>query len=149
MAVNRDTNFLAILERAQTLQKERPKRAYGNLLEAIGTNDLARYFQFPEAKNESILILRPQPIAARSGWPHPAGDRFKRRYFLLLRMETNRLAGASDVSTALSQAVEVLRKRVDKFGVAEPVIQPAGSDRILVELPGLFGIGKDKHDHQA
>jgi SecD/SecF fusion protein len=33
--------------------------------------------------------------------------------------------------------VEVLRRRVDKFGVAEPLIQPEGNDRILVQLPGL------------
>ena len=52
-------------------------------------------------------------------------------------MDTNRLANASDASTALSHAVEVLRKRVDKFGVAEPLIQPEGNDRILVQLPGL------------
>ncbi len=31
----------------------------------------------------------------------------------------------------------MLRKRVDKFGVAEPIIQPAGNNRILVQLPGL------------
>jgi SecD/SecF fusion protein len=52
-------------------------------------------------------------------------------------MDTNQLAKATDSSTALSHAVEVLRKRVDKFGVAEPVIQPEGNDRILVQLPGL------------
>ena len=55
----------------------------------------------------------------------------------LVSMDTNRLAKATDASTALSHAVEVLRKRVDKFGVAEPLIQPEGSDRILVQLPGL------------
>jgi SecD/SecF fusion protein len=33
--------------------------------------------------------------------------------------------------------VEVLRKRVDRFGVAEPLIQPEGADTILVQLPGL------------
>ena len=26
----------------------------------------------------------------------------------------------------ISQAIEVLRKRVDKFGVAEPILQPSG-----------------------
>ena len=52
-------------------------------------------------------------------------------------MKTNELAQGSDVSGALSEAVEVLRKRVDKFGVAEPVIQTEGADRILVMLPGL------------
>jgi len=35
------------------------------------------------------------------------------------------------------QAVEVIRKRVDQFSVSEPVITPQGSDRILVQIPGL------------
>jgi SecD/SecF fusion protein len=37
----------------------------------------------------------------------------------------------------VDQAVEVIRKRVDKLGTAEPVIAPAGPDRILVQIPGL------------
>jgi SecD/SecF fusion protein len=37
----------------------------------------------------------------------------------------------------LDQAVEVIRKRVDYFGVGEPVITPVGNDRILVQIPGL------------
>jgi SecD/SecF fusion protein len=35
------------------------------------------------------------------------------------------------------QAVEVIRKRVDEFGVSEPVITKQGSDHILVQIPGL------------
>jgi SecD/SecF fusion protein len=35
------------------------------------------------------------------------------------------------------QAVEVIRKRIDTFGVSEPVISPQGEDRILVQIPGL------------
>src|SRR2546423_6022837 len=37
----------------------------------------------------------------------------------------------------LDQAVEVIRKRIDVFGVSEPVISPVGNDRILVQIPGL------------
>jgi SecD/SecF fusion protein len=37
----------------------------------------------------------------------------------------------------VEQAVEVIRKRVDTLGTAEPVIAPAGADRILVQIPGL------------
>jgi preprotein translocase subunit SecD len=39
--------------------------------------------------------------------------------------------------TALKQAVETIRNRVDKFGVMEPVILTKGEDRITVQLPGL------------
>jgi SecD/SecF fusion protein len=35
------------------------------------------------------------------------------------------------------KAIEVIRKRVDQFGVSEPVITKDGSDRILVQIPGL------------
>src|SRR6059036_187344 len=37
----------------------------------------------------------------------------------------------------LEQAVEVIRKRVDYFGASEPIISPVGTDRILVQIPGL------------
>jgi len=39
--------------------------------------------------------------------------------------------------STLEQAVEVIRKRVDEFGVSEPIITPQGNDRILVQIPGL------------
>jgi preprotein translocase subunit SecD len=38
---------------------------------------------------------------------------------------------------AVSQAVETIRNRVDEFGVAEPLIARQGTDRILVQLPGI------------
>jgi SecD/SecF fusion protein len=37
----------------------------------------------------------------------------------------------------LEQAVEVIRKRVDQYGVSEPIITPQGKDRILVQIAGL------------
>ncbi len=40
-------------------------------------------------------------------------------------------------SEALDRAVTVVRNRVDQFGVAEPVVQKVGDDRIIVELPGI------------
>lgn len=46
-------------------------------------------------------------------------------------------AGAEVSKTAQEQAVEVIRSRVDKFGVGEPVISPVGTDQILVQIPGL------------
>ncbi len=46
--------------------------------------------------------------------------------------ETTRLK-----ESALSQALETIRNRIDKFGVSEPVIQKQGEREIVVELPGL------------
>jgi preprotein translocase subunit SecD len=38
---------------------------------------------------------------------------------------------------ALDRALRVIRTRIDEFGVAEPLVQRVGADRIVVELPGL------------
>ena len=43
----------------------------------------------------------------------------------------------TDVSDALDRAMKVVRTRIDEFGVAEPVVQKLGNDRIMVELPGI------------
>ncbi len=37
----------------------------------------------------------------------------------------------------LDRALEIVRNRVDQFGVSEPTIQKEGSKRIIVQLPGL------------
>ncbi len=37
----------------------------------------------------------------------------------------------------VQQAIEVIRNRIDQFGVAEPSISAQGSDRIIVQLPGI------------
>jgi preprotein translocase subunit SecD len=38
---------------------------------------------------------------------------------------------------AVDQALETIRNRIDQFGVAEPEITLQGSDRILIQLPGI------------
>lgn len=38
---------------------------------------------------------------------------------------------------AIDQAMQVIRQRVDKYGISEPTIQKVGSRRILLELPGV------------
>ena len=37
----------------------------------------------------------------------------------------------------IEQVVEVLRRRIDEFGVSEPIITAQGDDRVLVQLPGV------------
>jgi SecD/SecF fusion protein len=144
------------LQRLASLQQVNTNREFANLSEAIGTNDIARYFPFLDAKNElypvTYILNQLQRDAAgkiKLGLDLQGGTSF------LVEMDTNYLANAQDendtnhvartvdTSGALSQAIEVLRKRVDAFGVAEPVIQPAGENRILIQLPGLSESDKE------
>jgi preprotein translocase subunit SecD len=43
----------------------------------------------------------------------------------------------TEVDNAIERAVEVVRNRIDQYGVSEPVIQKKGSSRLVVELPGV------------
>jgi len=43
----------------------------------------------------------------------------------------------TDKAGAIERALKVVRTRIDEFGVAEPVVQRVGNDRIIVELPGI------------
>ena len=45
---------------------------------------------------------------------------------------------------ALEQNITTLRNRVNELGVAEPVIQQQGSDRVVVQLPGVQDTAKAK-----
>lgn len=45
---------------------------------------------------------------------------------------------------ALQQNITTLRKRVNELGVAEPVIQRQGQDRIVVQLPGVQDTARAK-----
>ncbi len=43
----------------------------------------------------------------------------------------------TNADDAISQAREVIRQRIDQFGVSEPNIQEVGNRRIILELPGV------------
>ncbi|HEU4763270.1 MAG TPA: protein translocase subunit SecD [Gemmatimonadales bacterium] len=53
-----------------------------------------------------------------------------------LELDTSKVA-STNPSRDLDLALTVLRKRIDEFGVAEPVIQKVGDRRIVVELAGV------------
>lgn len=44
----------------------------------------------------------------------------------------------NEADEAVLRAIEIIRQRVDRFGVTEPSIQRQGTRRIVVELPGIF-----------
>lgn len=59
------------------------------------------------------------------------------RLGLDLRGGTQIVLEAKGDAEATDRALEVLRRRVDELGVAEPVLARSGENRILVELPGV------------
>jgi SecD/SecF fusion protein len=46
----------------------------------------------------------------------------------------------TEIDNAIDRAIQVVRNRVDQYGVSEPVIQKKGSSRLVVELPGVSNV---------
>jgi preprotein translocase subunit SecD len=82
----------------------------------------------PEAYDEAQRVLADYGTLAQG-----AADRAAGRIELALKpSEVTRLR-----DSAVRQALETIRNRVDQFGVAEPTIQRQGENRILIQLPGI------------
>jgi preprotein translocase subunit SecD len=69
-----------------------------------------------------------------------AGDAAEPRLNATIRPEAERRIQES----ALKQNIGTLNKRVNELGVAEPVIQQQGADRIVVQLPGVQDTARAK-----
>ncbi len=85
-----------------------------------------------------------------------AGDALIEKTYFELNLETRDGAGPESVArlndealqetreNALQQNITTLRKRVNELGVAEPVIQRQGANRIVVQLPGVQDTARAK-----
>lgn len=61
-----------------------------------------------------------------------------------LRGELTEQAVTAVQTNALRQNITTLHNRINELGVAEPIIQQQGSDRIIVQLPGVQDVAKAK-----
>ncbi len=61
------------------------------------------------------------------------------RYFGSIREDDARIVARlqEQETDAVTRAIEIIRNRVDQYGVSEPSIQKQGSRRIVIELPGI------------
>jgi preprotein translocase subunit SecD len=61
------------------------------------------------------------------------------RYYGSLREDNDQILKRLQAETdkAVDRAMEIIRNRVDQYGVSEPAIQKQGGRRIIVELPGV------------
>ncbi|MBL7085381.1 MAG: hypothetical protein ISS43_04670, partial [Candidatus Omnitrophica bacterium] len=55
---------------------------------------------------------------------------------LILRVDIDKVPQEARAD-ATDRAIEVIRNRIDQFGVSEPLIQKQGQDHIVVQLPGV------------
>src|SRR5258706_2333819 len=63
---------------------------------------------------------------------------------LVLELDRSKLPPETKTVDALERAIEIIRNRVDQFGVAEPLIARQGDRWIVVQLPGIKDSGRAK-----
>ncbi|KAF0181608.1 MAG: SecD/SecF fusion protein [Limisphaerales bacterium] len=142
-ATKKDAAFNAIVAKARELDKQFPERNFANLRDAVGTNSLTNFIALSttgdQDPNRAILNRLQQQAAGKIklGLDLRGGTSF------LVGLDMGKLEATSDKQSLVNQAIEVLRKRVDKFGVAEPIIVAEGEDRILIQMPGLSQAERD------
>ncbi len=64
------------------------------------------------------------------------------RYFIRAALTQARLSQIR--TSAVDQNINILRNRVNELGVAEPLIQRQGAERVVVELPGVQDTARAK-----
>ncbi len=95
----------------------------------------------------SILISRPEDKESAKtkvkeyfpGYLRLTGESEKTLTYALTKIMKTRIEEQS-----VGKSIEVIRNRIDEFGVTEPEIFSQGSDRIVVQLPGVKDIERAK-----
>ena len=92
--------------------------------------DIEGRFRSEELRDQAMDSMRdrfPELVLKRAGGP-PEWS-----FTATVSAETVRQI----TSNALTQNLTTLRNRVNELGVSEPLVQPQGANRIVVELPGI------------
>ena len=146
LSEKKNDGFLANVRKE--LQKENVKYYDSKVI----NNYLQLKFKSEDALNQAKNIIRTQG-SGRSifGGKGPAKEteafnfsQIKNNNEFILKIKNNQYTDEENVNFALKQNLETLHNRVNELGVAEPIIQQQGKDRIVVQLPGVQDTAKAK-----
>ncbi len=139
-AVKVDEDLKAAADKAKELtaaDTNVPPREFRLLQTSVRELTLTNYFNYSvkgERDPNAAILKRVQSKAAgkfRLGLDLQGGSSF------IVGLDSNKVHEASDPASLQNQAIEVLRARVDTYGVVEPIIRAEGKDRIIIQMPGL------------
>ena len=141
-ATNKDADFDKVFQAAYANfdPDDKNSNEFGTLYEAVEASGLVlTNYNFPKMTfrgqvPDNRLVL--QKLQKQVAGQIQLGLDLKGGSSFLVAMDTNKLENTA-AGGALAQAVEVLRRRVDTIGVAEPDIRPLGANKIMIQLPGL------------
>ncbi len=95
-----------------------------------------KLWSMSEENKEEIRNTEPQDLISLEQRAIKLGLDLKGGMHVVLQVDQSRLS-ENERKDAAERALEIIRNRVDQFGITEPLIHKQGADRIVVELPGL------------
>jgi len=95
-----------------------------------------RYWMLADSDRQQIAEQDPARLFQMKQQAIRLGLDLQGGMHVVLRVQKEKL-DAKASTDAVDRALEIVRNRIDQFGVTEPIIQKSGDDRIIVELPGF------------
>ena len=91
----------------------------------------------PEAGDQALSLVRglAQPVASLAGAGQNNIDVSRDGAILTISLSAAEKQAVDD--RTMAQSLEIIRRRIDEAGTREPTIQRQGSERILVQVPGV------------
>lgn len=121
------------------------KRSRIYLIMLIGFLILASlWYLYPSVKlwnmsaseKQTLRTTEPQDLVSLEKKALKLGLDLKGGLHVVLQVDRSQLK-EDERKDAVDRALEIIRNRVDQFGVTEPLILKQGTERVVVELPGL------------
>jgi preprotein translocase subunit SecD len=108
---------------------------YQNLAVQPAQNRVVFRLRDPAQQAQALRVLRTAITSSNAGGPSdvdvtttPDGQ---------IALALSPVAMTERATSAIQQSIEIVRRRIDETGVADPQIARQGQDRIVVQLPGV------------
>ena len=101
------------------------------------------FYSMADDEREAMELKSPGQLADLKKRSLNLGLDLQGGIHLVLEVKTEEME-EQEAQDAVAQAQEVIRNRIDQFGVAEPTIQRQGENRIIIELPGVQDVQRAK-----
>ena len=95
-----------------------------------------RYWSMSQGERDRLGASNPAQLFKMKQEAIRLGRDLQGGMYVVLRVKMEQLDEKSRKG-AVDRALQIIRNRIDQFGVTEPTIQTQGDDRIVVELPGF------------
>ncbi len=93
-----------------------------------------KYYRMSEKQKEYLLPQELKNIEKRA---IKLGLDLKGGMYIVLRAQVEKLS-PNERADAVDRAFEIIRNRIDQFGISEPLIAKEPPDRIVIQLPGVI-----------